>query len=128
MMPSEVYSRIWQAIHDRKQILFSYKGGTRETCPLILGYAADGQEKVFAYQFGGVTSPGSKLPNWRCYFLARVKNLELRDGPWVEGTSHKQAQSCVRWVNVDANIPDSLTRPAPLPFGSPALQAPRGMS
>jgi hypothetical protein len=113
------------AVRERKQIIFSYKGGPREACPLVLGYAADGQEKVFAYQFGGVTSPGSKLPDWRCYFLARVKNLHLRDGAWLEGTSHKQAQSCVRFVDVDANIPETMTRPAPLPFGSSELRAPR---
>jgi hypothetical protein len=87
-MPSEVYSRIWQAVRERKQIIFSYKGGARETCPLVLG-------------------------------------LQLREGPWIEGTSHKQAQSCVRWVDVDVNIPEMLTRPAPLPFGSPQLRAPR---
>jgi len=125
-MPGEVYAHIWQAIRERKQIVFSYRGGLRETCPLVLGYAADEQEKVFAYQFAGVTSPGSKLPNWRCYFLVRVKNLQLREGPWLEGTSHKQAQSGVRFVDVDANIPDTLTRSAPLPFGSPELRPPRG--
>jgi hypothetical protein len=124
-MPSEVYARVWQAVRERKQIIFSYKGGTREACPLVLGYAANGQEKIFAYQFGGVTSPGSKLPNWRCYFLARVKDLQLRDGPWLEGTSHKQAQSCVRFVDVDVNIPETLMRPAPLPCGSAELRGPR---
>jgi hypothetical protein len=124
-MPSEVYARVRQAVRERKQIIFSYKGGTRESCPLVLGYAADGQEKLFAYQFGGVTSPGSKLPDWRCYFVARIKNLQLRDGPWLEGTSHKQAQSCVRWVDVDANIPETLMGSASLPFGSSELRAPR---
>jgi hypothetical protein len=125
-MPSEVYLLSWQAIRKRKPISFSYKGGAREACPLVLGYDADGEEKVFVYQFDGVTTPGSKLPNWRCFFLSRVNKLALRDGPWREGSSHKQAQSCVRFVDVDVNIPETLTRPAPLPFGSPELRAPRG--
>jgi hypothetical protein len=124
-MPSVVYARIRQAVRERKQIVFSYKGRVREACPFILGYAAGGCEAVFAYQFAGVTSPRSKLPNWRCFYLAQVKNLQLRDGDWYEGTSHKQAQACVRFVDVDANIPETLTRPAPLPFGSPELRPPR---
>jgi hypothetical protein len=124
-MPSEVYTLNWHAIRERKPISFSYKGGVREACPSVLGYDAKGEEKVFAYQFGGVTSPGSKLPNWRCFFLSQVKKLVLRDGPWREGSSHKQAQSCVRFVDVDVNIPETLTRQAPLPFGSPALRPPR---
>jgi hypothetical protein len=124
-MPSEVYGRIWQAIRERRPISFSYKGGMREGCPLVLGYDADGEEKVFVYQFDGATSAGSKLPNWRCFFLSQVRGLALRDGPWREGSSHKQAQSCVRFVDVDVNIPETLTRPAPLPFGSPALRPPR---
>jgi hypothetical protein len=127
-MPSEVYARIWQAVRERKQIVFSYKGNAREACAFVLGYAADGRENVFAYQFAGVTSPGSKLPNWRCFSLADLKNLQLRDGEWYEGTSHKQAQVCVRFVDVDANIPETLTRPAPLPFGAPELRPPRGSS
>jgi hypothetical protein len=124
-MPSEIYVRVWQAVRERKQIVFSYGGAKREACPLILGYDADGEEKVFGFQFGGTTSRGAKLPNWRCFSLASVKMLQVRAGQWQEGTSHKQAQSCVRFVDVDANIPETLRRPGPLPFGSRALQPPR---
>jgi hypothetical protein len=124
-MPSEVYVRVWHAVRERKQIIFSYDGARREVCPLVLGYAADGEEKVFAYQFAGATSRGSKLPNWRCFSLANVKTMQLREGEWYEGTIHKQSQSCVRFVDVDANIAETLLRPAPLPFGSRALRPPR---
>jgi hypothetical protein len=124
-MPSDIYDRIWQAVRERRQIVFSYDGAKREVCPLVLGYAADGEEKVFTYQFAGATSRGSKLPNWRCFALARMKVPLLREGAWHEGSSHTQAQSCVRFVDVDANIPETLTRPGPLPFGSRALQPPR---
>jgi hypothetical protein len=124
-MPSEVYDRIWRAVREHKQIVFSYDGAKREVCPLILGYAADGEEKVFTYQFAGATSRGSKLPEWRCFFLTRMKVLQLRAGEWREGTSHKPSQSCVPFVDVDANIPETLKRLAPLPFGSRMLQPPR---
>jgi hypothetical protein len=124
-MPSDTYDRIWQAVRERKQIVFSYDGAKREVCPLVLGYAADGEEKVFTYQFAGATSRRAKLPNWRCFSLASVKMLQVQAGKWHEGSSHTQPQSCVRFVDVDANIPETLTRPAPLPFGSRALQPPR---
>jgi hypothetical protein len=42
-----------------------------------------------------------------------------------EGDSHKQPQTCVQFVDVDANIPDTLTRNQPLPFGSKSLRPPR---
>jgi hypothetical protein len=32
----------------------------------------------------------------------------------------------VQFVDVDANIPATLERPEPLPFGSPELRKPRG--
>jgi hypothetical protein len=51
--------------------------------------------------------------------------LQVQAGKWHEGSSHTQPQSCVPFVDVDANIPETLTRPAPLPFGSRALQPPR---
>jgi hypothetical protein len=124
-MPSDIYDQIWHAVRERKQIVFSYDGAKREVCPLILGYTADGEEKVFTYQFAGATSRGSKLPEWRCFFLARMKVLQVRPGEWREGTSHKQPQSCVPLVDVDANIPETLGRLAPLPFGSRMLLPPR---
>jgi hypothetical protein len=43
-----------------------------------------------------------------------------------EGDSHKQPQTCVQFVDVDANIPATLKRDEPLPFGSKELRPPRG--
>jgi hypothetical protein len=124
-MPSSIYRMIWQAVRERRQIAFAYEGRPREACPLILGYSADGKEVVFAYQVGGRTSKGGKLPAWRCFYLSKISALATREGEWREDDSHTQTQSCVRQVDVDANIPDTLTRPQPLPFGSPQLQPPR---
>ena len=123
--PRGAYRTIWQAIRERQQVVFSYEGQPREACPLILGYSATGKETVFAYQIGGRTSGGKKLPDWRCFSLAKIGDLATRSGEWLEGDSHKQAQSCVRFVDVDVNIADTLTRPQPLPFGSVELRPPR---
>jgi hypothetical protein len=122
-MPSETYTMIWQAVRGRLQLTFMYEGRPRECCPMILGYAAGGEESVFVYQFAGESS--GKLPNWRCLRIAKIEDIQSRSGPWHEGTSHKQAQMCVQFVDVDANIPETLTRNAPLEFGSPELRPPR---
>jgi hypothetical protein len=124
-MPSEAYRLIWQAVRRRRQLTFLYDDLPRECCPFILGYKADGSEAVFVYQFAGATSGKSKLPQWRCLTVAKIHDLRARTGPWHEGTSHKQAQTCVQFVDIDANIPDTLKRKRPLPFGSPDLQPPR---
>jgi hypothetical protein len=124
-MPSDAYALIWQAVRERQPLTFRYGDHRREVCPLILGYAADGQERLSAYQFAGGTSGKKKLPEWRCFDLTKMSEITTRPGPWLEGDSHTQAQSCVRYVDVDANIPDTLTRKAPLRFGAPELQPPR---
>jgi len=77
------------------------------------------------YQFAGGSSDPSKLPQWRCLTVAKIRDLQARAGQWREGTSHKQEQRCVQFVDVDVNIPETLTRDAPLPFGSPKLRPPR---
>ena len=124
-MPSNAYRLIWRAIRRRRQLVFRYGGSDREACPLILGYSADGREALFAYQFAGATSGQSKLPDWRCFYVADIDGLRSRLGPWHEGTSHKQTQSCVRHIDVDANVADTLKQEKPLPFGSPLLRPPR---
>jgi hypothetical protein len=80
---------------------------------------------VSAYQVAGGTSTGRALPAWRCFYLADVRQLETGEAEWREGDSHKQSQTCVRFVDVDVNIAETLTRPEPLPFGSPQLRPPR---
>jgi hypothetical protein len=92
-----------------------------------LGYSTDAQETVFAFQFGGEST--NKLPvggGWRCLRLAGVTDIRLRGGEWHDGTRHSTPQTCVRYVDVDANIPETLTRRQPLAFGSPHLRPPRG--
>ena len=109
-MPSRTYDLFAEAIRSRKQIVCSYDGYPRELCPFILGHTG-GEEKALTFQFGGRGK--SRLPpggEWRCLTLARVKDVQLRDGPWRGGNSHTQAQRCVETVDLDVN-PDSPYRP-----------------
>jgi len=124
-MPSDAYKLIFRALRRREQLTFSYQGLPRECCPVILGYAADGREVLFAYQFAGATSSKTKLPQWRCFSIEGIGDLRSRPGTWLEGTSHTQAQSCVYFVDVDVNVPESLMRDIPLAFGAKALRPPR---
>ena len=52
--------------------------------------------------------------------------LTLKAGEWHEGTSHKHPQAFVKFVDVDINIEETLTRDEPLAFGSKELRPPRG--
>jgi hypothetical protein len=102
-MPSLVYDLFSQAIAGRKQVLCQYDSLRRELCPVILGHTK-GQEKALTYQFGGQSRSG--LPRhgaWRCLWLDRVRNVELRDGPWRVGDNHTRPQGCVEAVDLDVN-------------------------
>jgi hypothetical protein len=102
-MPSSIYDLFAQAILERKQIVCTYNGYHRELCPIILG-RSQRQEKALTYQFAGesesVLPPGG---DWKCLFLAKVSDVQLRDGPWHAGDSHTQRQRCVEEVDIDVN-------------------------
>jgi hypothetical protein len=124
--PSAIYRLVWKAIRTRQQITCIYKGRYREVCPHILGYKECGQEAVLVFQFGGGST--SKLPregNWRCFDLAGMTDVDLRDGSWHTGTRHTKTQSYIQFVDVDVNVPETLKRRQPLAFGSPKLRPPR---
>jgi hypothetical protein len=36
---------------------------------------------------------------WRCLWLSKVTNTQLRDGPWFAGSSHLREQGCVEEVD-----------------------------
>jgi general stress protein 26 len=124
--PSAAYRIIWNAIRARKRIAFSYGDRPREVCPHILGYKASGQEALFVFQVGGESSqPLPPRGDWRCFEVDGISDIQLRDGSWRSGTRHSKAQSCVQFVDIDVNVPETLTRGQPLPFGSPRLRPPR---
>jgi len=102
-MPSSNYDLFVQAMIELKQILCTYNGYHRELCPVILGHS-QGQEKALTYQFAGESE--SHLPpggDWKCLLLAKVTDIQLRDGPWHVGGSHTQRQRCVADVDIDVN-------------------------
>jgi hypothetical protein len=109
-MPSLTYKLFEQAMRDRRQVVCMYGGHRRELCPVILGHSQE-QEKALTFQFGGGSSSGlPRRGEWRCLWLAKVSDAELRDGPWFAGSSHSQPQGCVEVVDLDVN-PASPYRP-----------------
>jgi hypothetical protein len=97
------YAWFEQAMRMRKQIVCTYGGYPRELCPIILSHS-QGQEKALTYQFGGQSKSG--LPpqgEWRCLWLSKVSDVQLRDGPWFAGSSHTRPQGCVEIVDLDVN-------------------------
>jgi len=109
-MPSQTYRLFEEAMRLRKPIVCTYGGYTRDICPIILGHS-QGDEKALTYQFAGQSRSG--LPpsgEWRCLTLAKVSDAHLREGPWIAGDSHREAQVCVEDVDLDVN-PESPYRP-----------------
>ena len=125
--PSAIYRLVWQAIRARKQITCTYKDRYRVVFPHILGYKPSGTEAVFVFQVGGESSSKPLPPagEWRCFDLEGVADIQLRDGDWRGGTRHSKPQACIRFVDVDVNVPETLTRRQPLAVGAPALRPPR---
>src|SRR5947209_3766622 len=108
--PSTTYLLFEQALIEKKQITCIYEGSYREICPHILGHTS-GQEKALTYQFGGQSRSG--LPpggEWRCLFISKVRDAQLRDGPWHGGSGHSKPQGCVETVDIDVN-PSSPYKP-----------------
>jgi hypothetical protein len=104
-VPSATYQLFRRAILGRKQITCSYDRCRRELCPHVLGHK-EGQEKALAFQFAGQSTSG--LPEggeWRCFFLADIRNARIREGAWHTGIRHSRLQACVDVVDVDVNIP-----------------------
>jgi hypothetical protein len=117
-MPSATYKLFAEAMAERKQVLCTYDGHSRELCPVILG-RSQGEEKALTFQFGGGSSKG--LPRggeWRCLFLAKVGDVRLRDGEWHVGDSHKQPQGCVEIVDLDVNPASPYNPKRRLPAGT----------
>jgi hypothetical protein len=110
VVSSANYDLFEQAMHMRRQIVCTYAGHPRELCPVILGHS-QGQEKALTYQIGGTSKSGlPRTGEWRCLFLSKVRDAQLRDGPWMVGTGHTQPQGCVQVVDLDVN-PSSPYRP-----------------
>jgi hypothetical protein len=103
MPSSKTYALFEKAMRTQKQVVCTYEGHRRELCAIILGHTK-GEEKALTFQFGGTSSQG--LPRkgaWRCLWLAKVSDAELRDGAWFSGNRHTQPSHCVDEVDLDVN-------------------------
>ena len=109
-MPSRTYTLFEEAMIGLKQVVCMYEGHSRELCPVILGHS-QGHEKALVFQFAG--RGRSRLPpggQWKCLWLSKVADVQLRDGRWIAGSRHSRKQSCVEAVDLDVN-PDSPYEP-----------------
>jgi hypothetical protein len=110
-VPSPIYRLFAKAMRERKQILCLYDGAPRALCPIILGHTK-GEERALTFQFAGesTSKPLSPGGDWRCLVLSKVSDVELREGAWHSGDSHRQPSGCVDEVDFDVN-PDSPYKP-----------------
>jgi hypothetical protein len=109
-MASRTYELFEKAMRTQKQVLCTYHGAPREVCPIILGHTK-GAEQVLTWQFGGTNEDGLPIRGkWKCFKLAQLSDVRLRDGPWQAGDRHMTRQTCVEDVDLDIN-PDSPYNP-----------------
>jgi hypothetical protein len=106
-----------EAIHDfiagamlrKSPIQAVYKNHLRMLCPHVLGRNKDGRWQVLCYQFGGESSRGLRRgessANWRCIPLNGLSAIELLDRPWHSGAKHSDVQTCIEYIEIDAEDP-----------------------
>jgi hypothetical protein len=98
------YELCFEAIRRKQQLTFLYEEKPRIVCPHVLGHT-EGEERLFAYQIGGMTSKGAVAAEgeWRCFILSRARNLHGHSGAWRTGSSHIQRHQCIADVDIDVN-------------------------
>ena len=100
-MIDEIYNKLAEAIRNKNQVTFEYLDLKREVCPHTLG-KKNGKNHVLAYQFAGESSRG--LPEggeWRCFDIDKITALQIREGEWFTGDSHKRPQTCIDHIEVE---------------------------
>jgi hypothetical protein len=98
------YNLIKEAITNRLQVHFTYKGKQRKTCPHVLGLK-HGKEHCLFFQFDGGSNSGLsniKEDNWRCLDLAHIQDLQLIEGDWHSASNYNEMQSCVDKIHITA--------------------------
>jgi hypothetical protein len=109
MAQSPTYRLFLRAMEERKPVACLYDDRPRALCPIVLGHSG-GRERALVWQFAGEAERG-RVPDWKCFYLAKVAKAQLVDAPWNAGPGpHGAAQSCVKEVDVDVN-PNSPYRP-----------------
>jgi hypothetical protein len=91
-----------QAIAEKRLIAFELKGKQRVAEPHDYG-VKNGEPLLLAYQVGGETSPGGKLPQWRWVRLAEAKHFRLLERRFAGGRPTKTSRHS-NWDVVFARV------------------------
>ena len=86
----------------------TYRGHAREMCPHAIGFSPSGKEQALFYQFEGETSQGPiSLTHadgrWKCMAIAKLQDVQARDGPWHSRSPHTRPQTCVDDIDVEVD-------------------------
>lgn len=104
-----VHDLIRRAMLHKSPIQAVYKERRRMLCPHVLGRNKDGRLQVLCYQFAGESSRGlehgESAANWRCIPLDGLRSVELLDLPWRSGVKHSNIQTCIEYIELDAEDP-----------------------
>jgi hypothetical protein len=104
-----VHDLIRHAMLRKSPIQAVYKHHRRMLCPHVLGTNKDGRWQILCYQFGGESSRGLQRgdspANWRCIPLSGLSAVELLDLPWRSGAKHSNIQTCIEYIELDAEDP-----------------------
>jgi hypothetical protein len=105
----EIYDLIRSAVLQKKPIAAFYDRHKRLFCPHVLGRNKDGRLQVLCYQFGGKSTrglePEGSSANWRCIALPKLSSVELLEGAWRTAPYHSSVQTCIEWIEFDAEDP-----------------------
>lgn len=100
-----VYSLLYQAIEEKKQVIAMYDGYLREMCPHVLG-SREGVRHVLSFQFAGDSSQG--LPpggQWKCMEVDGLSNVALKEGLWFTAPGKTgKPQLCVDIVHTSVTL------------------------
>jgi hypothetical protein len=89
------------AIRNRLQVIAIADGHYREFCPHAIGWKR-GIHHVMTYQFGGSSNSGLPLGGqWRCFDVAKLSNVRLRNGEWHTGLRHTRPQTCIDQIELE---------------------------
>ena len=109
MSEQEIHELLRDAMLRKSPISAVYKEQNRLLCPHILGLNKSSRLQVLCYQFGGESSSGlepeNSSANWRCISVARLSAVALIDLPWVSGPEHSSVQTCIEYIELDAEDP-----------------------
>ena len=106
-MEGQIYAAIREAIQNKRIVVATYDGYERHMCPHVIG-VKNGKYQALFYQFGGASrsglGPDGSPENWRCITLAKLSNVNVRDGDWHSAPNHSRPQTCVGQIDVEVQF------------------------